>query len=371
MQPRAIAGVCLYRLGNPVHHRHGLNRPRTGGGFGGQHHRICAIIYCRCNVRHFGAGGGGGCDHRFEHLCCHDHRLAHRARGGDNALLRRRHGFGRQFHTQVPARHHAGIGEFENFFQPRQCLRLFKLHQHARPPVDQRARFGHIFGPLDKRQRNPVHMLIERKGEVTPILFGQRRQRHHNIGQVHALAVGNRAAHFDSGDHMVAMAGRYAQHQFAIVHQQSCTRLQRAQYFRVRQAHARGIAGLLIAIQNERRAFGQHHGGAGKAADAQFWPLQIRQYGGWTAQFLFQTADRRHIAGMDGMVAMAHIQAERIGACNEQRTNIVDATARRAEGCENADFTITRCDGLNHFNPSNIAIAPLWQQGGDNCMTQH
>ncbi|MCY1172890.1 hypothetical protein D9M73_130340 [compost metagenome] len=143
------------------------------------------------------------------------------------------------------------------------------------------------------------------------------------------------------------MAG-HAQHQFAVVEQQPRARFDRRKDFLVRQFDAGRVARRGVAVEREGLAFFQRDSTAFKLADAQFWPLQIGEDGRRAAVFFFQGADRLDHRDLRLLVAMAHIDAKRIGARFEQRGDHFGGAACGTERREDADLARTRGYCLCH-----------------------
>ena len=163
----------------------------------------------------------------------------------------RRHLFGRQFDAEVAARHHHRVGELEDFGEAVERLRLFDFRQQRCLAADQRARFGDIFGALDKAQGNPVDTLFKRECQVGAVLGGQRRQRHHDIGDVDALVVRQEAADFDARFDARRIDMMDAQHDLAVIEQQPRARGERREQFAVRQLDPRHVAGRRVMVEGE------------------------------------------------------------------------------------------------------------------------
>src|SRR3546814_19678766 len=74
---------------------------------------------------------------------------------------------------------------------------------------------GDVLGPLHERQRDPVDMLFEREGQISAVLFGQRGERDHDVGNIDAFAIRNLAADLDDGFDPVGRDALHEQHQLA------------------------------------------------------------------------------------------------------------------------------------------------------------
>src|SRR5436309_2066863 len=78
-----------------------------------------------------------------------DHaRLAGAARQPRHLLLQAGHPLQRQFDAKVAARHHQGVGGFENFGEPIDRLRLFDLRHHRGAAADQLLGLIDVLGAL-------------------------------------------------------------------------------------------------------------------------------------------------------------------------------------------------------------------------------
>jgi len=98
-------------------------------------------------------------------------------------------------------------------------------------------------------------------------------------------------------------------------------------------------------------------------ANAQFRPLQIAQDGDRPAEFLFDFAHGRDGFGVRGMVAMAHIDAKRIGAGANQLADHLAVTAGRAECRQNFNLAAT-WGKLAHTKSPYRARLPYGKEGG-------
>ena len=246
--------------------------------------------------------------------------------------------FRAHFNAQIAACDHHAVGQLNDFFQPSDSRRLFNLGQQSRLIANQLLAFGDIFWPLDKGHGDPVHPLLQGKGEIRAVLFGQCRNRDHNVRNIQALAVRQRPANLDLRYYMVWTNLGYPQHQLAIVEQQPCIDFQRCENFGVRQMHTLRIPRRRVRIQPEAVARVQFNLALGKASHTQFGTLQINQYGCWPVIRLFQRADIGNQLRFIGLLAMAHIDAESICACTEQLFDHFRRVARRAQCRQYADL---------------------------------
>ena len=194
---------------------------------------------------------------------------------------------------------------------------------------------------MHEAERDPVAPLFDREAQVTPVLFGQRGHGHHDVGHIHALAVGQRAADLDDRVDPRLADRLHPQHHLAIVQQQPGARHQRGIDFGMGQVDAARVAGRLVAVEDEGRALFQDRQTLFERADAQFRPLQIGQYGGWPMKFIFKFTDNSDARGMILRRAMAHIDAEGVGSGDKQRADHLRAVARGAKGRENTHLART------------------------------
>ena len=235
-----------------------LDRKLPGRRFRRQHHRVGAVEDRGRDVGHLGAGRHRARDHAFEHLRRHHHRLAGAARGAGDLLLDARHLFQRHFHAEVAARHHQRVGDVDDLVEPVHRLRLLDLGHHGGAAARDLLGLGDVLGPLDERQRDPVDAGVERGFEIGAVLGRQRRERDHGVGQAHALAVGQLAADLDAGDDLLPARFGRDQADLAVVEQQRVAGLHAREDLRMRQVHARRVAGRGIGVEREGRAVVEH-----------------------------------------------------------------------------------------------------------------
>ena len=111
--------------------------------------------------RDFGAGRHGRGDHGFQHLGRHHHRLAGLAGGAGDLLLQARHplpaAFPRPDRRAPPSARRPVPG-----CRPAtaSALGFSILASTPARPCHDLLQFGHVFGPLHKAQRDPVHAQI-------------------------------------------------------------------------------------------------------------------------------------------------------------------------------------------------------------------
>ena len=287
------------------------------GRLGGQHHGVSAVVDRRGDVRRLGARGHGTVDHRLEHLRGHDHRLSHATAATHDALLYRRHLLGRQFHAEIPARHHHRVGQRHDLVEPFHCRWLLELGDDESAVADQRARLGHVVGALNERQRDPVGAQFQRQSQISPILRRERRQRQHHAWHVDPLAFRQIAAHRHA--RVVEVGATALDHlpQPAIVEQQFCAGNQRSEDFGMRHAGAAHVAGRRVEVETEGLAFSQHHRSVGEGAYAQLRALKVGQDADRAAEFLLEFAQQRKAGAVIDGAAVAEVQSEYVHAATK------------------------------------------------------
>ena len=86
----------------------------------------------------------------------------------------------------------------------------------------------------------------------------------------------------------------------------------------MRQMHARRVAERRIVVQREDLAWAQRDAAFGELADAQLRPLQVGEYADRPAELFLDLAYTADQCLHRGMVGVAHVDAEDVGACLEQ-----------------------------------------------------
>ena len=251
----AIGRVAFDRLGDIVHRLDGLDGVVARRAFGRKHHRIRALIDRRGDVRDLGPRRHRAFDHAFEHLRGHDHRLGLCPRCAHQALLDRRHRMDRQFHPQIAPRHHDPVRGVEDRGKGLHRRGLLDLRQDRGAPARKPARLDHVLGALHEGQRQPVDAQFAGEFQIAAVLFRQGGQRQHHVGDVHALAVGNRAARGHGTVGEILAAAFDAQADLAVIDQKRGTGFQRRENLRVGQVHAIAVALGRVEVEAEGIAF--------------------------------------------------------------------------------------------------------------------
>ena len=148
-----MVGVGFHLCDDTFHHLHGLERIIPRGRFRGQHYRVSAVVNRRRDIGRFRPRRHRRANHRFEHLSRDDHRLALAATGAHDAALDGRHFFRRQFYAQVAARHHDGVGLFDDFVEAIDGRWFLELGHDPRTSLGQCTRLVQILGTLHEGKR--------------------------------------------------------------------------------------------------------------------------------------------------------------------------------------------------------------------------
>ena len=208
---------------------------------------------------------------------------------------------------------------------------LFDLRHDGGTATGQRARFDHVFGPLDERQGQPVDAKFAGKFQIDPVLLGQSGDGQHHVGHVHALAVGDGAANIDRAVGVVFAATVHDQPDLAVIDQQGRSRFQRRENLGVGQLHAVDVAGGAGQVHAKPCALYQFLTAVCKRAHAQFRTLKVGQNADRSAQIGLDLANM-DIAGTNiVMRAMAHVQAEHICPRLEQSADHGVVTGGRTQ----------------------------------------
>ena len=122
----------------------------------------------------------------------------------------------------------------------------------------------------------------------------------------------------------------------AVVDQQLVALGHRREQFRMRQADPRRGPGRFLAVERERLACREHRRAALEVADPELRPLQIDQDRGRPPLLLLERANRLEQRDLRRLVAMAHVDPERVRAGLVELTDHLRAAARRPECGEDA-----------------------------------
>ena len=196
-----------------------------------------------------------------------------------------------------------------------------------RPPGDQALGFLHVLRALNEGQRDEADADLQRELQISPILFRERRNVEHNVGQVNALVVRERAARNNLCIGEIRTAGGHAEAEVPIVQKQLGTGMKRGEDLGMRQLDPFDAARFFRQVQAERITGFEADLGVCKATDAQLWPLQVGKDPNGTADALLQGPNTLQLRGVFLMGAMAEIEPENIRPGLEQaREYVVGST---------------------------------------------
>ncbi len=232
----------------------------------------------------------------------------------DDPLLQARHLFRRHLDAEVAPRHHHRIGEVDDLAQPVDRGRLLELGHQPGAPGDQLLGLGHVFRALHEGERDPVGPQIERKGEVAPVLVGERRDRQDGARQVDALAVADRSAGDDRGPREIGAHLLDAQAHAAVVDQHVLSGGDAGEDLGMGQGRAGGVARLIVHVEPEGGAVLEFDLALGKRADAQLGTLEVGDHADRPVELLLRRADQVVARLLLGVLAVAEVEAEEVGA---------------------------------------------------------
>jgi hypothetical protein len=110
-------------------------------------------------------------------------------------------------------------GELHDGVQILQRLRLLELHHDPGAIADQFLGLHHILRPLHKGQADVVGAVLQREREIVAVLFGQCRDRQHDVRYVDALVVRQRSADHHLGFQRIGALAHHAQAKLAVIQQ--------------------------------------------------------------------------------------------------------------------------------------------------------
>ena len=214
----------LNLLDDATHGFHRQARIRTGRGFRGQHDGVRAIKDGVRDVTGLGTCRSRMLNHRLEHLGGRNDRSTHAIGERDNVLLRDRYLFEGQLDAKITARHHHRIGGTKNFFDVVQGDILFDLGDDQHRFRNQRAQLVDVLGPTDETEGQCIEVVFHREREISAILLRQRRRRHGDAGQVHALVAAQQSAVHHNRGHAQATHGGHQEFDQTVVDENAIAR---------------------------------------------------------------------------------------------------------------------------------------------------
>ena len=187
-----------------------------------------------------------------------------------------------------------------------------------RPPGDQALGFLHVLRALNEGQRDEADADLQRELQIPPILFRERRNVEHNVGQVNALVVRERAIRNNLCIGEIRTAGGHAEAEASIVQKQLGTGMKCFEDLGMRQLNPFDAARFVRQVQAERITGFEADLGVCKATNAQLWPLQVGKDPNGTTDVLLQGPNTLQLRGVFLMGAMAEIEPEHIRPGLEQ-----------------------------------------------------
>ena len=164
----------------------------------------------------------------------------------------------------------------------------------ARPLASSRASSTSC-GALHEGQRQPVDAQLADELEIVAVLVGQRRQRQHHVGHVHALAVRDRAARPSTvqfGEIRAAVVD--PQPDLAVVDQQATSRARARRRSRdAAAAPARASPGASSRSKRKVWPSSRSSASSSRRRPAQLRPLQVGEDGDRAADVRLDLADDR------------------------------------------------------------------------------
>ena len=190
------------------HHGDGFDGILAGGGFGGEHDGVGAVIDGVGDVGGFGARGARVVDHRLEHLRGGDDGLAVLGGAADDVLLDGRDFLRRNFDAEVAAGDHDAVGDFEDGVEVLDGLRLFELGDDPGVGLEggeAALDVANVVGGAHEGDGDGVDSLPMAKIEVFLVFLGERGHLDGDAGQVDALVLAEHAAVDDLADDVGAL----------------------------------------------------------------------------------------------------------------------------------------------------------------------
>lgn len=179
-------------LGDARHGLHRGDRVHADGGFAGKGDGVGAVVDCVCHIGNLCTGGAGVAHHGIEHLRGGDNRAIGAVACLDDLLLQVRNLVRGNFHAQVAAGNHYGIGNLDDLVDVFHCMGVFDLRHDADAVAavfgKERADSGNVFATADKRCSHEVDALFDAEQQVFFVLLGHDGQGHVRAGQVQLLA---------------------------------------------------------------------------------------------------------------------------------------------------------------------------------------
>ena len=148
----------------------------AAGSFAAQHNNVAAVENRVGNVAGLSTGCTVAVNHTFQHLRSRDNRLSGLIAARDNILLYQRYILGRYLYAKVASGNHYTVGYADNFID---MLHTGLILDFGDNP-DGRACFlkhltdsDNIIGLLHEGCRNIIHIMLDSKKNICPVLLRQ------------------------------------------------------------------------------------------------------------------------------------------------------------------------------------------------------
>ena len=169
-------------------------------------------------------------------------------------------------------------------------------------------------------KESPIQSIarFQSRFEIGAVLGRERSQCNGRVGKAHTLAIGHAAGDRDAR-HSARRAGfGHDEFNLSVVNQQPMPLLERGKDFRMGQVDPLRVAWLLVGIEHERRAFAQLDTAVLERIQPELRALQVDEDADRPIQLLLDRADRFHVAAHRFVRRVAHVDAENVGAGDEQ-----------------------------------------------------
>ena len=297
------------------HHPHGVF---AYGGLAAEHEAVAAVEHGVGHIGSLGARGAEVLDHALHHLRGDDHRLGLLDAFLDDLLLDDRHLAERDLHAQVAAGDHDAFGEVDDLVEVLQRLRLFDLGDDpwlvaAAVFFDEIVQVEHIFRFADKREGDPVDLLLQDETGIFQVFLRQTGQGDGCMRQVDTLVGGEGAAVDHAGDHRIRTVGLgHLQLDLAVVDEHSIALFHIPGKLFVAHIHPFLVALTLGVGDLYQLSVTEHYGALFDPADAQLGPLQVGEDTHGDAHLFPQLFDDPYLFGLLFMGAVGEIETENI-----------------------------------------------------------
>src|SRR5690606_8154046 len=344
----AVEGVgglergLLGGLDDAAHREDRLDGVLADAGLAGEHDGVGALEDGVGDVGGLGAGGARRGDHRFEHLGGDDDGPGLLAAQFDGALLDHRHLFEGQFDAEVAAGDHDAVEGGDDLGEAFHRLRLLDLADEGDADAllfhDLVADVG-VGGGADEGQGDEVDAEAQGPAEVLLVLLGEGGDADGDAGEVEALVVGDHAADGDDGLDAGAVDGGHLEGDAAVVDEDGVAGADVAGEALVGGGDFAAGSGDVLGGDGELVAEGEAYRAVGEAADADLGALEVREDADAASGGLGGGPDPVVDLLVDGVVAVAHVEAGDVDAGFDEGVDLLGARAGGADGADDLRST--------------------------------